>query len=133
MGMHSKRGRAVLSASLLLLGLGGCKSELAKRCEAAARHAVAPFPVPKGGERKEDEQRIIDLVIKTSIDSCLKEGLSQEQADCILNVHTMDQLMALGECPAIVAKQPSWLRVAPTRAQMEELERELQARPDAGN
>ena len=131
--MDSKRGRVgLLSMTLLALAVGGCKSELAKRCEAAARHMAAPIPVAKGDEPGEGEQRIIDVVIKMSTDSCLKEGLSREQADCILSVHTMDQLMALGECPAIAAKQPSWVRLPPTRAQMEEIERLRQAKPDAG-
>lgn len=117
---------------LLLAALSGCKSELAERCETAVRHMTNPVPLPEGSEPGAEEQRLIDIVLKASINSCVKEGLSKEQADCILRVQTMDQLMELGECPAIKAKKPGWLQLAPTRAQMDELQHEMQKQPDAG-
>lgn len=131
--MHFAKGRLVLVASLLLTTAAGCKSETAERCEAAVHHMNDRVVSLTDSRPKDDEQRIIDFVTKASIDQCLREGISKAQADCILSVQTMEQLMDLADCPAIAAKRPSWLRVAPSRAEIEELRRKLDAElRDAG-
>ena len=58
-----------------------------------------------------DEQRAIGAVGKGMVSLCQSEGLSQEQLDCLLNAKDWDLFKSVGDCPAIRARRPSWLRV----------------------
>lgn len=121
----------LLAALAALSSSSGCKGELAKRCEVVVHHLDAQR-TPPGSEPDKDEQRVIDAISKASIQKCVAEGLSKAQADCILSVRTMEQLVNLGACPAIAAKRPSWLIVAPSSKELDEMQRALEQRQDAG-
>ena len=95
----------------LLVLLGACH-KTDPNCERAVKHVIALTTAgPPGSAPSGEEQRAIDQVVDMSIDRCTDEGLSDAQRDCILAATSLEQRNFL-MCPALVAKQPSWL-IAP--------------------
>lgn len=98
-------------ASLLTCATwGGCSGnkDRAQRCSQAVRHVMAigrPAEIPPDFQ---DEFRRIE---KGSLDECNREGLSEEQLTCILNVKTPADLARLRTCPAIGERLPTWIHV----------------------
>jgi hypothetical protein len=103
-------GLAVVAA----LALASCDDQ-ASKCEQAVRHVTFGM-IPPGaeGQPSEGERRIMEMVARASIVKCESEGLSDAQAGCILAVKSVDELLALGQCPAIRDNKPSWLIVPAT-------------------
>jgi hypothetical protein len=60
------------------------------------------------------ERVIIHTSFGPTIARCKREGLGEEQAACILALQHADDLLHLGECPAIRASPPAWLPLIPT-------------------
>jgi hypothetical protein len=83
-------------------------------CARATRHVMGVIEgtAPANGP----ERMVIDSVAVMTTGKCRAEGLSPAQADCILAVEDTDDMMRLGECPAIAANQPSWLILPPPEA-----------------
>ena len=115
---------------LLLLGLSGLsglaapgcgrKGAPAKRdlCELAVKHVMALGAGQVGsGSAAAAPSKFEDSTIAV----CRKEGLSQEQADCILATRTDGELAAVRSCPAIAARHPGWLVLAPTDSELKEI------------
>jgi hypothetical protein len=103
--------RAALFGIWLLpaLLLVGCDKK-ASKCEQAVRHVTfALIPADAESQPGEGERRIMEIATRMAMVKCESEGLSDAQAACILGVKTLDELLALGECPAIREKKPSWL------------------------
>jgi hypothetical protein len=97
--------------ALLAAACGGKKAN----CDVAVHHLMkllASDP-PAGSEPKADEQAVIDQVEAQSVVQCTKEGLSDEQRDCILAIKSAKELAASSDCAAIKAKHPSWLLTSP--------------------
>ena len=91
-------------------------------CERAVRHMAVGL-IPEGADQPDEgERRIMESVTRASIHTCRKEGLSQAQADCILAVESVDDLLYLGRCPAIAKDKPTWLTV-PSEADLKQLEK----------
>ena len=117
-----------------LLGSTGCGvgpgnnpgKELAKRCERALAkvsleemyNAPGVTGKPSGGEKA-----IMDGVRKASLATCQAEGLTREQAACFEKIKDIESLYETADCPAIVAKMPSWFRVPPPEMRREALEK----------
>jgi hypothetical protein len=95
-------------ACIALLLLVACDKPN-QNCERAVNHALSLSKGPPGMPRpSEKEQELIDQIAKMSLDTCVMEGLSDAQRDCILATRSLldrDFLM----CPALVAKKPTWL------------------------
>lgn len=115
-----------VSMGIVALALAACGSKGDLCSKVVAHMANGPTGLPDS-KPSAQEQEVIDLVVKQTVDQCRKEGLSQEQADCILAAKTMQDRLLLIECPAIKAKKPEWLRV-PDAEQVKEL-RELRRLP----
>jgi hypothetical protein len=101
-----------LAAVCFVVAIGcGRKSD----CERAVHHLlqVTTHIGAPGSEPKADEQEVLDQVEKMTIVRCEDEGLSAAQRDCILAMKTFEDLKAVTRCPAIAAKQPSWVLVPP--------------------
>jgi hypothetical protein len=100
---------------LVAVVLAGCKGT--PDCERAVHHVMQILSDAKPSSGKPvsppsaDEQRVIDEVERVSIATCKDEGLSAPQLDCILAIETLDDMSRLGNCPAIAAHKPSWLKV----------------------
>jgi hypothetical protein len=84
-------------------------------CERAVHKvlALSAHAGPPGSEPKPNEQRAIDQIEKLTVASCEKEGLSDAQLACIEGMKSFDDMQQITACPAIAAKQPSWLIVPP--------------------
>lgn len=93
-----------------MVALAGC-GDKADLCSQAVRHMIDPSMGPADSKPSKEEQQIIDVVAKLTLDQCRKEGLSRAQADCILAAKTLDQRLHLIECPAIKANKPTWLQI----------------------
>lgn len=97
--------------SLALLGLFACGGGKSDDCARAVRHLVDLSML--GGSA--DERAITDSIVAAVTDTCRKEGLSRDVADCILAAHAPapdDQLRA---CPAFAANPPIWAHLRPPR------------------
>lgn len=68
---------------------------------------VSPAQIPK--ELEADYRRVRE----GSLETCRREGLSQAQLDCILEIKNGEDLLRLLECPPIAQHQPSWLVLTP--------------------
>jgi hypothetical protein len=101
------------AAGLLALALSACGNKDDFCSQAVRRVTFELIPKDGTGQPSEDERRTMEAVVEMGIAQCRKEGLSKEQADCIMDVHTVDQMLRLGDCPAIAAKRPSWLSLPP--------------------
>lgn len=89
--------------------LVACDKDTSK-CEQAVRHVIfGMIPPDAPGQPEEGERRIMEATVRMAIATCESEGLSEAQATCILAAKSVDELLALGECPAIREKKPSWL------------------------
>mgnify|MGYP003377052147 CR=1 FL=1 len=110
--------RALVVGAMVALAGCGDKADL---CSQAVRHMIDPSMGPAGSKPGKEEQQIIDVVVKITLDQCRKEGLSRGQADCILAAKTLDQRLRLIECPAIKASKPTWLQI-PDAEGLRELE-----------
>jgi hypothetical protein len=106
--------------------LTGCKSS---DCERAV-HRITEIvsTAPKGSEPSPAEQSAIDAIERTTVSQCTSEGLTPEQRDCILAANTYDDMVKLGNCPAIQAHKPSWLIVP-----AQELPRDAKPAPATDN
>lgn len=119
----------VLSFAVAALVFSACGSK-EDLCTQAVRQMLVDERMPPGAKPGREEQEIIDLVVKQTVRECRKEGLSREQANCILAAKTFEQRMRLIECPAIKAKKPTWLRV-PEVPELREMEESMKGAPGA--
>lgn len=119
----------VLRFAVAALGVVACGSK-EDLCTQAVRQMLVDERMPPGAKPGPQEQQIIDLVVKQSVAECRKEGLSAEQANCILAAKNFEQRMRLIECPAIKAKKPTWLRV-PEVPELREIEELMKDAPGA--
>ncbi len=118
-------------AALVMLGAGcGRAKQPAKAdlCQLAVSHvmalgaASADGPAVGGAGSAGAPRAAADAKLEAStIAACQKEGLSQAQADCILAARSDAEFAAMRKCPAIAAKAPGWLVVAPTDEELKEL------------
>ena len=86
---------------------------LSKRCSTALSRVAMDELVASQGKPSPGEQAIMDGVRKQSQAACEAEGLTEEQAACFDSIVDLETLFLAADCPAIAAKQPSWLRVPP--------------------
>ena len=85
-----------------------------------------------GGRMSLAERAFDGMVARASLATCRREGLSQQQADCILAASNFEQFMAIGACPALREKKPSWLRLPPTPEAIAQLTERRPEGPRAG-
>ncbi|MEM9487563.1 MAG: hypothetical protein AAGC55_00395, partial [Myxococcota bacterium] len=122
----------LISLILAVVTVAGCERDRGEYlCDKAVKHVLTGM-IPPGSEPGENEKAIMDVTVSMTLAKCRAEGLSQAQADCIMAVQTIDQLLHLGECPAIAADRPSWL-ILPSPEALELLDqkkRNAQPSPD---
>lgn len=116
---------------LLLIGAGCAQKQAEARCEQSVGHmfAVVQAPLANGAQLAPMEKAVMEAAVKTSMATCRSEGLSQEQADCILAVKDVPGLATLRSCPAIVAKKPRWLILPPTEEELDALRKQFGKKP----
>jgi hypothetical protein len=120
------------AALLLAVILAACASEetVDQRCRRAIDHVKAI--VAAGGKEAGRGKKMVGGAAEiASMSVCTHEGLSPAQADCITATRDLDQLLAVGECPAIQARKPRWL-VLPPRKLRRESEPEAGEQPEPG-
>ncbi len=107
MTMMTMKTMKTLLAVALLAACSGKPSN----CELAVHHVMNTLAsnTPAGSEPKADEQAVIDQLGAQSVAQCTKEGLSDEQRDCILAIKGVGDLTKASDCAAIKAAHPSWL------------------------
>ena len=103
-------GAAVLLLAVLLTACGR-EETVDQRCRRTIDHVKAI--VAAGGAAGRGEKMVGGAVEIASMSVCTHEGLSPAQADCITAARDLDQLLAVGDCPAIQAKKPRWLVLPP--------------------
>ena len=129
-----KRVRLLL-ALLLATSVFAC-GEGSKTCKEAVNHmGFGIFPKGAEGAPEGGELAIIKVGARMAIQECTKEGLSREQADCILAYEPfakegsmLTAMKTLSECPAIAKKRPSWLAL-PTPEQLSQMIAQERFRP----
>jgi hypothetical protein len=105
--------RVALALALAACRGGGASDAL---CQRAVDHVFAmTLRGPPGSEPKGGEAVAVEAIKTGVLDRCRTEGLSQAQADCILAAHVPDWDDQVRACPAVVAKQPSWIILRPPR------------------
>lgn len=133
MNLATPAAPGLILAALLSLPTGcgndkdraGAEGDL---CERAVHHTVfAPMPPGAREQIGEGERTIMRVSMEVSVARCRAEGLSQAQADCIFAVDDIDELLRLGECPAIRDNKPSWLILPPIEL-VDDIERRRQER-----
>ena len=77
------------------------KAKAEDHCSKAIDHL---FTGPGGGGNPPAD------VVKMAKKSCTESGLSQAQYDCIMAVKAPADVERLGDCPAIAAATPDWLK-----------------------
>ena len=85
-------------------------------CARATRHLTLTIASAGGGAPSPAERTVMEASSSMAAAQCRAEGLTAAQADCILAVGSMEELMALETCPAIAARRPSWLVLPPSAA-----------------
>lgn len=113
-------------AALLLLACLACghQETTDERCRRAIDH-VKQIVVAAQKQAPGRGRRFVGGAAEiASMSACTHEGLSPEQADCLTAAKDVDQLLAVGSCPAIRAKRPRWLILPPKRL--------LRSEPEAG-
>jgi len=84
-------------------------------CQSAVDHVMTLVNGGFGDAKVSASERLaMDTARSASLAKCRAEGITQAQADCILAARTFEQFMAMGTCPALRDKKPSWLILAPT-------------------
>jgi hypothetical protein len=91
--------------------------------------AVLQAPLANGAKLAPMEKSVMEDAARTSLETCRSEGLSKEQADCILAVKDVQGLVTLRSCPAIVAKKPRWLILPPTEEELDALRKQFGKKP----
>lgn len=81
------------------------------RCQKAVGHVTRLLTAAE--PHSEGERAAMGGIALASLARCEADGLNEEQLQCILSAGTPQALMELGKCPAIAAKQPSWLTLPP--------------------
>jgi hypothetical protein len=100
-------------------------------CEKTINHMMSVTSGATEGAKMGVAERVFDgLVAARSIATCRQEGLSQAQADCILDARNFQQIMAIGTCDALREKKPSWLTLPPTPEEIARFEERI--RPPDG-
>jgi hypothetical protein len=125
-------GRLLMAGLFGLLGIGaGCSGKKTEAlCEKSVRHMLAVSQAPLAGVKVAPAERaIMEAAVQASLATCRSEGLSQEQADCILAVKDVQGLAALRTCPAIAAKKPRWLILPPTDEDLDALRKQFGKKP----
>ena len=114
-----------------MIGAGCSQKQTEARCEQGVRHmlAVLQAPLANGAQPAPMEKEAMEAAVKTSMESCRSEGLTQEQVDCILAVKDVQGLGTLRSCPAIAAKKPRWLILPPTEEELDALRKQFGKKP----
>jgi hypothetical protein len=104
------------AAALVAVTLAACGREetVDERCRRTIDHVKAIVAADASGAAR-GEKVVIGAVEIASMSVCTHEGLSPAQADCITAARDRDQLVAVGECPAIREKKPRWLVLPPKK------------------
>lgn len=80
-------------------------------CARATQHV---FELIEGtGPVQGPERLVMDGIVIAARNQCREEGLSPAQAECIFAVKSAADLTRLGQCEAIAASPPRWLRLPP--------------------
>ncbi len=69
------------------------------------------FELVAEGATSSPERRLIDQINAAAFAACQQEGLNARQAECIMAAKGREDFLALGNCDAIKARRPSWLRL----------------------
>jgi hypothetical protein len=96
----------------LLIALCGCRGG-ADDCSRAVAHVMH---LAMADTASGDERAVIDTIITATVAQCRTEGLSHEQAECILAAHVPDWDDQLRACPAFAAKPATWVILRPPPA-----------------
>jgi|SRR6185503_20923776 len=114
----------LVALGLLLVVACGHQETTDERCRRTIDHVKAVVVAAQKKEPGRGKRFLGGAAEIASMSVCTHEGLSPEQADCITAARDLDQLMAVGSCPAIRAKKPRWLVLAPKKL--------LRSEPEAG-
>ena len=118
----------MLRSIVVLALLAGCDKPH-PNCERAVNHLFALITAgPPESRPAADEQAAIDQVKRMSLEQCKKEGLSDAQRDCIVAAKSMMEREFL-MCPALVAKQPTWILAPIGHPEVFDEVRKLEAPP----
>jgi hypothetical protein len=69
------------------------------------------FELVAEGAPSSSERRLIEQIKAGAFAACEQEGLDARQVACIMSAKGPEDLVALGNCDAIKARRPSWLRL----------------------
>ncbi len=105
------------AALALLACLAACGHEETndERCRRTIDHVKGFVGAAEGTDAGRGKKVLGGAAEIASMSLCTREGLSPAQADCITATRDLDQLMAVGSCPAIQAKKPRWLVLPPKK------------------
>lgn len=120
------------AALLLAVILAACGREetVDQRCRRTIDH-VKGIVTAAGSQARRGERLVGGAAEIASMSVCTHEGLSPAQADCITAARDLDQLLAVGDCPAIQAKKPRWLVLPPGKLRRDS-EPEAGEQPEPG-
>ncbi len=104
---------------------------LSERCAKALSKVGMDEMMASHGKPSAQEQAIIDGVRKKSQATCESEGLTEEQAACFDAIVDIETLFLSADCPAIAAKQPSWLQMPPPEERKKALDEMKKKREEA--
>jgi len=106
--------KSLLVFALLSMAACGSKAKAQDPCTRGVTH-VFDLTIAQSAKHdakpSADEQTAINAVKQQSLDACQRDGLTQAQLDCILAATDWDKFLALGACPAIKDKRPTWLLI----------------------
>ena len=108
--------RLALLLAILLGGAAACGNEetVDQRCRRTIDHVKAIVAAEANGAGR--GKKVLGGAAEiASMSVCTHEGLSPAQADCITAARDLDQLLAVGACPAIQARKPRWLVLPPRK------------------
>jgi len=116
----------IAAAAVLVACLVGCGHEetTEQRCRRTIDHVKAIVVASEAKGAGRGKRMLGGAAEIASMSMCTRDGLSAEQADCITGTRDLDQLLAVGSCPAIRAKKPRWLVLPPKKL--------LRSEPEAG-
>lgn len=110
--------------SLVAVAACGHQETNDERCRRTIDHVKAIVVAAEAGKDAGKGKRMVGGAAEiASMSLCTHEGLTPAQSDCITRTRTLDQLLAVGTCPAIRAKKPRWLVLPPGK---------LESKPEAG-
>lgn len=109
--------RNAAAVGLVLACLAACGREESndERCRRAIDHVKGIVVAAEGANAGRGKKVLGGAAEIASMSLCTREGLSPAQADCITRARDLDQLLAVGSCPAIQAKKPRWLVLPPKK------------------